>query len=238
MDDVRFGGLVRAIRQRLGWRQSDLAARANVSQDIVSRIERGHMSTVPMARIRAVVGALDGQLRITLLWRGGDLDRLLDEGHASLVGGVVELLRRLGWQVRVEVSYSEYGERGSIDILAWHATTRTLLVIEVKTELTSVEETLRKHNEKTRLGPKVALKQFGWHARATSGLLVLPDLSTPRRRVERHAAVLNNAYPVRGIAVRTWLKAPIDAMSGLLFVTPVAGTGTISRKRVRCRKGA
>ena len=39
-------------------------------------------------------------------WRGGDLDRLLDEAHAGLVERVAQLLRRLGWQVLVEVSYT------------------------------------------------------------------------------------------------------------------------------------
>lgn len=34
-----------------------------------------------------------------------------------------------------EVSFSIYGQRGVIDILAWHAATRSLLVIELKTEM-------------------------------------------------------------------------------------------------------
>jgi transcriptional regulator with XRE-family HTH domain len=238
MDDIRLGRHVRALRHRLGWRQSDLAARAGVSPDVVSRIERGRLATVPLAKVRAVAAALEGTLRVTLFWRGGDLDRLLDEGHAALVGVVLQLLRSLGWQVRTEVSYSEYGERGSIDILAWHPASRSLLVVEVKTELTSVEETLRKHHEKARLAPKVAREQFGWQARTTSRLLVLPDLSTPRRRVERHDAVLRVACPVRGTAVRSWLKVPAEPISGLAFVNPGPNAGAISRKRVRCRKAA
>jgi hypothetical protein len=40
------------------------------------------------------------------------------------------------------VTFSIYGERGSIDLLAWHSETRTLLVVELKSELTSIEETL------------------------------------------------------------------------------------------------
>jgi len=238
MNDAQIGRRVRALRLRLGRRQRDIAARAGVSQDVISLIERGRLERVSIKVIRRVAQALDAELAMTVRWRGGDLDRLLDEGHAGLIGAVVALLRRHGWQVRAEASYSEYGERGSIDILAWHPVDRTLLVIEVKTELTSVEETLRKHDEKARLAAKVALKQFGWHARTTSRLLVLPDLSTPRRRVERHATVLTVAYPVRGSAVRSWLGTPLDAISGLLFIA-ARSTGTgISRKRVRCRKAA
>ena len=43
---------------------------------------------------------------------------------------MVELLLSLGWQVLPEVSFSHYGDRGSIDVLAWRDD--HLLVIEVK----------------------------------------------------------------------------------------------------------
>jgi transcriptional regulator with XRE-family HTH domain len=237
VDDIRLGARVRALRHRLGLRQRDLADRAGVTQDDVSRIERGRLAAMPSAKVRRVGAALEADVTINLRWRGGDLDRLLDEGHASLVGRVIEVLQAFGWEVRAEVSYSEYGERGSIDILAWHSSTRTLLAVEVKTDLVSLEETLRKHDEKTRLAPKVAREHFGWHAALASRLLVLPDLSTQRRRVERHDPVLRVACPVRGLAVRGWLKAPTERISGLMFVRP-ARPGAIARRRVRCRKAA
>ncbi len=43
---------------------------------------------------------------------GGELDRLMDEGHAALVGAVVARLNSLGWETRPEVSFSVYGESG------------------------------------------------------------------------------------------------------------------------------
>jgi hypothetical protein len=205
---------------------------------VISLIERGRLDLASIDNVRRVARELDAAVVIQLRWRGGDLDRLLDEGHATLVGATIGLLQRLGWVVRAEVSYSKFGERGSIDVLAWHAETRSLLVIEVKTELTSVEETLRKHDEKARLAPKVAREQLGWQARTVSRLPVLPDMSTPRRRVERHEAVLRVACPTRGAAVRAWLRAPAAATSGLAFVSLGPSAGTISRKRVRCRQAA
>ena len=48
MDDLRLGLVCRALRRRLGWRQVDLAERAGVSQDMVSRIERGLLSGIPL----------------------------------------------------------------------------------------------------------------------------------------------------------------------------------------------
>ena len=163
----------------------------------------------------------------------------MDEGHAALVGRVALMLRELGWDVRLEVSFSVYGERGSIDVLAWHPVARVLLVVEVKTELVAVEETLRKHDQKARLGARIAAERFGWEARAVGRLLVLPSLSTPRRRVERHAAVMDVAYPLRSVSLRRWLEAPGGAAAGLLFLDVSSGAAkgrsAIARKRIRRR---
>lgn len=233
MDDVRLGRTLRALRHRMAWRQSDLADKARVSQDVVSRIERGLLASMPLAKVRRVVAALQGEMHMTILWRGGELARLLDEGHAGLVGATIALLRRDGWQVRAEVSYSVFGERGSIDILAWHEPTCTLLVIEVKTELVSVEQTIRKLDEKSRLAARIGAVEFGWRPQATARLLLLPDLSTPRRHVGRHDAVLRVAYPARGSEVRSWLRSPSGSISGLMFLGRAAHRAFRSRRRIR-----
>jgi transcriptional regulator with XRE-family HTH domain len=237
MDDARVGRALRAIRHHLAWRQDDVAARARVSQASVSVAERGHIDAMPLGRIRRIARAVDADIVVTVRWRAGDLDRLLDEGHASLIGLVAGLLEALGWEAQPEVTYSIYGERGSIDLLAWHAPTRTLLVIEVKTELTSIEETLRRHDTKVRLGAQIAAERFDWRAANVSRLVVLPNAATPRRRVQRHAAVLDRAYPARAAAVRRWLAAPTGVLDGLLFVSPNRGTSDrrrrLARKRIR-----
>jgi transcriptional regulator with XRE-family HTH domain len=240
VDDLRIGRGVRRLRHRRIWTQEDLAAKCGESQDAVSRVERGHMGDMPLRRVRSIARALDADVVVSLRWRGGDLDRLTDEGHATLLGRIAELLDASGWVTRTEVSYSVYGERGSIDLLAWHAESRTLLVVEVKTELVSVEGTLRKHDEKVRLARRIASERFGWQANSTSRLLVLPDLSTPRRHVERHDRVLSSAYPMRSAAIRSWLRRPsvVDGrVSGLLYLSPThrarGRRGPISRKRVR-----
>jgi len=236
--DVRIGARFRALRQRLGWRQQDVADRARVSRSVVSLIERGRLERVSLANLRAVAEALDAEFFVQVRWRGGDLDRLLDEGHASIVGATARNLRTRGWQVRVEVSYSIYGERGSIDLLAWHEATKTLLVIEVKTDLVSVEETLRNHDAKVRLAGRIARAELGWDAVTIGRLLVLPNLATPRRRVDRHAAVLELAYPARGSEVRSWLRDPHGTLSGILFVHAADPRQALARRRIRCGKAA
>ena len=239
--DVRIGARFRALRHRLGWRQADVAKRARVSAGVVSLVECGRLECVSLAKLRSIAQALDADFVIQLRWRGGDLDRLVDEGHATMVGVVAKLLKSSGWLVRVEVSYSVYGERGSIDVLAFHEQSGVLLVVEVKTELTNVEETLRKHDEKTRLAKAIVQAQLGWKATGVARLLVLPDLSTPRRRIERHRAVMTSAYPLRGMDVRRWLSSPTGEPSALVFLAVPADdatAGPIRRKRIRAFRQA
>src|SRR5438874_1584361 len=120
MDDQQIGRIIRALRQRLGKRQSEVAAAANVSQNVISRAEIGRLESLSLRVLRRVAHALGAEVVVTLRWRGAELDRLLDQGHAALAGAVTELLTSLGWEVQAEVSYSIWGERGSIDLLAWH----------------------------------------------------------------------------------------------------------------------
>lgn len=150
MSDQRVGQAIRALRRRRGWRQLDLGAIAGVSQSLVSLIERGHVGRVSVRTLQSVAAAVDAEFVAELRWRGGSLDRLLDERHAALVGAVVRELGHLGWRVEVEVSFSHVGERGSIEILAYHAATGSLLMIEIKTQLTSLEETLRRTPDRVR----------------------------------------------------------------------------------------
>ncbi len=210
-------------------RQLDVAQRSGVSQSTVSQVELGRLAHVSTAALRAIAEAVGADCSIDLRWRGADLDRLLDGRHAALVSATMSRVTADGWTTRPEVSYSIYGERGSIDVLAWHHHARALLVIEVKTALSSLEETLRRHDAKVRLGPRIAREHFGWEADRAARLLVFPDLTTPRRHVARAATVLATAYPVRGIELRNWLREPGEPVSGLLFLSPASLAGRSHR---------
>jgi transcriptional regulator with XRE-family HTH domain len=236
MHAVRIGRIVRTLRRRLGWRQVDLAGRAAVSQQAVSLVETGNGRRLSLATLERILGALEAEIELVVRWRGGELDRLTDEAHATIVSGFMRLLLARGWLVRVEVTYAIGRDRGSIDVLAFHPNLRALLVVEAKADLTSAESTLRRHDEKGRLAGQIARDRFGWDATTVSRLLVLPDASTPRRRVAGHGALFDHAYPVRGRAVARWLRHPIGAISGLLFLSvtnPVGGRRVLeSRRRI------
>jgi transcriptional regulator with XRE-family HTH domain len=134
VDDQRLGQIVRLLRQRKRWRQEDLGDRAGVSATLVARIERGAITSIPLGTLRRVADTLGARLHTIIRWQGADLGRLLDARHAAMHESMARFLGGLdGWQFEPEVSFSIYGERGIIDILAWHPGRRMLLVIELKT---------------------------------------------------------------------------------------------------------
>jgi hypothetical protein len=205
---------------------------------MVSLVERGHLEQASVRLLRKLFAPLDASAAIDVRWRGAALDRLLDEAHAALVGAVAGRLRRLGWLVELEVTYSVFGERGSIDIVAFKPNDGALLVVEAKTDLPSVEATLRKLDEKVRLAPRVVGERFKWRARTVSRLIIMPESKTLRRRVERHNALFQRAVPARNVAVRRWVAAPTSELRGIWFLTDRdAGVGiSVSRRRERLRR--
>src|ERR1035437_1032339 len=123
MDLQMFGRSVRALRRRLGLRQVDLAGRCGMSQAAVSRVERGDLAGVSGGSVEALVVALGGELDVRVRWRGEELDRLLDSAHAAIGESLVRLLTGLGWECAVEVAFWIRGEKGAVDLLAWHPPT-------------------------------------------------------------------------------------------------------------------
>ena len=234
MDLVRFGRGIRALRLRRRWRQIDLAAAAGVSQTIVAKIELGRGRRVAIESYERVAAALDARFELLLRWNGEALDRLLDQDHAALVEAIAVLLRAAGWEVRTEVSFAIRGERGSVDVLAWHAASRTVLIVEVKSVVPDVQATLFGLDRKGRLGREIAAS-LGWSAVRVGRLLVISGDRTSRRRIERHAATFELALPDRLVAIRRLLRDPEadQPLRGLMFLTPSSPATTRHRQSRR-----
>lgn len=240
MDLTRFGRSVRALRVRRRWRQEDLAAKADVARSVVGRIERGERAGLTLDALVSVAEALGAAMDIRLRWEGEDLDRLLDEGHARLVDRIVAWLRTAGWDILVEVTFSRYGERGSIDVLAWHPGRRRLVVIEVKSVTPDMQAMLGGLDRKARLGPAIA-RERGWNAEVASRLLVVWATRTNRRRLEAHAGSVRAALPAGTREVLRWLRDPVTpSIAGVWFVTDVRGMDGmgVRRRRVRVNRAA
>lgn len=162
MDDQRIGRVILILRQRRGWRQSDLAARSGVSQSAISDIERGRIDRYTVATIRRLLRALDATAVVDVTWGGrGDLDRLMDADHARVLQAWANRHQRAGWDVWNEASYSIYGERGRIDQLAFHPPTGVLEVTEAKTGIWDVQDTIGRLDAKVRLAARVVEPRGG-----------------------------------------------------------------------------
>lgn len=145
-----------------------------------------------------------------------------------------EYLSARGWTCWFEVTYSHFGERGWLDVVAVRGD--AVLVVEVKSELTSIEATLRKLDEKTRLAGQIAFERTGRRPLVVGRLLVLPDTTSARDRVHRYAAILDRSFPGRALALRAWLRNPASPFAGIHFVRNTDGGGTTRRRTTqRCR---
>lgn len=212
---------MRAIRLRKRWRQKDLAAKAKVSRTMVGRIEHGRLASVPLGSIRRVAHALDARLDTIVRWQGGDLGRLINARHSAMHEAMARMSGSLdGWTAEPEVSFSIYGERGVIDIVAWHATCRMLLVIELKTELVEINELMGTVDRKRRLAAAIA-EERGWDPASTSAWVVLAESRTNRRAVSGHETVLRAKFPVDGRTMRGWLRRPRGRVDALSFLPSV-----------------
>jgi transcriptional regulator with XRE-family HTH domain len=212
----RFGARCRAVRIRHGWRQDDLSVRAAVSRSTISRIERGQFDHVTFSAIMAVSRALGIRTQLVAQWQGGDLDRLVNGGHARLHESVARWFGESlpGWILNPEVSYAIRGERGVIDIVAWHPTHRALIVIELKTDIVDVNDLIGSMDRRRRLAMEIA-EARGWHPLTVSSWVIIADSRTNRARLAAHRSMLRNAFPVDGRSMNGWLRQPDREVAAL-----------------------
>jgi transcriptional regulator with XRE-family HTH domain len=233
-DDQRLGATIRAVRVRRSWRQVDLAGRSGVSPATISRLERGHPGSLTLDTIRRVAAALDIRIDLTPRWRAGDLDRLLNAKHSQLH----ELVARWfaeelpAWVLAPEVSYAIYGERGVVDIVAWHPGRRAILVIELKTDIVDVNQLIGKVGEKARLIRQI-VRDRGWDPLSVSTWVIVAAGRTNRARLAAHRSVLRAAFPTDGRGIRAWLGDPIGPMAALSVWTETTARRLAPIRRVQ-----
>lgn len=235
----RFGATMRAVRIKRGWRQIDVATRAGVHRSLVGSIERGHIERVSVGAVLLVARALDVRVSLVGRWRGGDLDRLVGGRHGQLHEAVSRWFaeRQAAWTLVPEASFSIYGERGIVDILAWHADRRALLLIELKTDIVDVNTLVGVMDRRRRLARRIVADR-GWDPLTISTWVLVARGRTNQARLSAHRSVLRRAFPVDGRTIDGWLRRPdrsIDALS--LWAAPddggVAAPELAARHRVR-----
>ena len=234
MTDERVGRLIAAVRRHLGLRQQDVAQSADVDQKVVSLLERGLLARVSVDAFRRVCAALHIEPVLEVRWRGGLGDRLVDRGHARIVEAVLAELARWGWESVPEFTFNVFGERGSVDVLAWHPLTRTLLIVEIKTRLTDLQRLLMAMSRKLRLVPGEAARDRGWKPRAIGHVVVVQATRANRSIVASHRATFEATFPHQTAEVRRWLRKPTADIAGLWFIAlrPDAPTDRDRARRV------
>ena len=229
MDDAALGAAVRALRQRRGWRQADLAARAGVSASLIGLLESSGAERVSVRALRRIARALDLRLGWDAGSRSQELARLRDADHARLGELLARRLEAFGWVLVAEASFNHYGERGRIDILAFNPNTNALLVVELKTVVVDVQATLGGLSVKSRVAPFVA-RGFGWRSSNVVPGLVIADTTTNRRRITEHDRLFAR-LGLRGRSALHWLQQPVGRPDGLLIALKAPNPNPVDARR-------
>lgn len=226
MDDRAFGRLVRAARLRRGWRQVDLEAAGGIDQTSQSRLEGGRLAGFTLRALRAAVTPLGMEVRLQAIGPPYSLREPRDAVHARLVELVAAMLRRGGWTVLPEYTFNHFGERGSVDLVAWHPRRRALLIVEVKSRIIDIQELLSAFNRKLRIVPITVRTTRGWNPIAVGHVLVVAEGTSQRRMIRAYATTFTSVLPASGRAIRAWLKDPVGHLAGVWFQPPTpAGHG-------------
>jgi transcriptional regulator with XRE-family HTH domain len=241
MDDAQFGTSIRVVRLRRSMTQEQLAMAAGVSRPIVSLIERGRAEETSVRTVRQVASILGVSVTLNARWRGAEMAKLLDQAHSALVGSVAERLSLAGWTIRPEHTFSIWGERGSIDVLAWHPAHRALLLVECKTKLPDLQDVLSTMDRKRRLARDIS-KLEGWEPAFVGSALAVRDQKWARSAVRRSGGVFDAALPARTVEVRHWLARPTGDLRAIWFLAndgaPNTGWRSGGQMRANPRRGA
>lgn len=230
MRDLEVGRLLRMLRIRRGWRLRDVADRCGLSTATIGRTEAGSIASLRVLRTHAA--ALDLRAEWRIVGRGADVVRLLDEEHAAIVETLAAALQRGGWRAEAEASYSEYGERGRIDLLAFDPAGSVLAVVEVKTELADLQELFGSLSVKARLAPRLG-RRMDWRATRVTSVLAVAATAANRSTVRAHPALFS---PFERRRLRERGLPTLDRERVLLWI-PASATGRrrwlAGRRRVR-----
>lgn len=182
MRQIPVGRLLRMVRIRRGYRQRDVAVRAGVSSSVIARQERGIIRSLDALERHSA--ALELRIDVRLSGRSGEVVRLADEEHAAIVELLAGWFRDAGFVVELEAGFSEWGERGRIDLLAFDPASGLLVIVEVKTLLLDLQELLGAVSTRERLATTIGRRR-GWEVDRWATVLAVADAASNRSVVAR-----------------------------------------------------
>ena len=211
---MRFGLGIRALRRRRRWTQAEARrGRPHVSRSVIARDRarscptewrcvRSSESRRPWARRSR--SSSSGRARVSIVsWT-----RAMRTSSSAWS----DCWSADGWRQRPRSLFNIAGERGSIDVLAFHRATGALLVIEVKSVVPDLQATLHGLDRKSRVAPDVA-EARGSDRYRFRRVLVLPNDRTSG--ADRDAQVdLRRRLPGANTSIRRWCWRPIGVVAG------------------------
>ncbi len=229
MNFLPTGRLLRMLRTRRGWRQDDVSTRSGLSPAAISRQELGNVGS--LAALERHAAAFSLRLDVRILGRAGALVRLGDEEHAAIVEVIASWFRNAEFDTETEGSFSEWGERGRIDLLAFDPSTGMLVIVEVKTQLLDHQDLFGSLNVKERLAATVAERR-GWRVRRQTVLLATADTSSNREMVRAHPTLFAD-FVRRRLTPATLDTAQRHMLTWVSHEQASRGTWIAGRERVR-----
>jgi transcriptional regulator with XRE-family HTH domain len=224
---MRVGSSIQSTRQAFGWTEREFAGRLDTNQAAVQRLEAGRQSHLDVRLATAALDLLG--IRVTIdanpVGLAGRREQH-DLVHARCSGYVARRLKQCGWEVRTEVEIGEGRFRGWIDVLAYRASDRALLVIEIKTEIDDFGRVLRSIGWYVR-SSRDAARAVGWQPRVIVPVVIALATVETDARLTMNADLVRNDLPGGPEQLMAW----IDDSSAERPRPTMALVDPMSRKR-------
>lgn len=204
----RIGLVIKSTREEIGWSQRELARRLETSQSALQRLESGRSAYVDVRlasaalRLLGIRPSFDAQT-LGLAKRREQRDLV----HAKCGAYASRRIKHDGWDTRLEVEVGSGRYRGWIDLLAYRAEDRSLLCVEIKTEIDDVGRIQRTTGWYLREAP-VAARRFGWRPRTTTGVLLVLCSTENDQAIQRNLGSLRSAFPGTARGLSEWTTTP------------------------------
>jgi transcriptional regulator with XRE-family HTH domain len=216
-----IGAAISSIRHAIGWTQAELGRRVGQTQGWVSRVEHGRIEDLTFASAQRLLAAMGARLVVTVEAPYlGDRVRQRDPAHSRMASYVSRRLVRQGWQVATEVEVGGDRSRGWIDILAYHAATGMLLVIELKTEIHDLGAIQRSLGWYEREAWKAA-QRFGWTPNRAMGCLLLLASDANDERATANRGVFDDAFAGRARGLGSVVDGEVPVGVSTRFVAMI-----------------
>ena len=208
VDQRPIATAVRTACAEAGWSHRELSRRLKTNPSAIKRLLAFDAKSLDVDLATSALVVLGLRINID---RGGlglaARSSQWDVVHARCCAAVVRQLRRHGFHVRAEVEIGHGRSRAWIDILAYRASDRMLLCIEVKTQIDDAGRVLRSLGWNTR-SSREAARTFGWTPKVIVPTLLVLSTAESEDRLVAAADLFRSQLPGRADQLLAVLEAP------------------------------